>query len=326
MDFYLGVDGGGTKTEYAIVNEQGEIIAYDIKGSCDYLNVGFEGIKSNLEETIANLCKKANIGINDIKFSCFGIPNYGENLKDSAIINNIIRGIVKENFICINDVEAAYEGSLAGEPGIHIVAGTGSIVFGKDSSGNTARSGGWGDFLGDEGSAYWLAKKMLELFTKQSDGRIQKSLLYSLIKQHFCISRDLDLVDIVYKQLKTKRDKIADLQIILCKAAQNGDCYAIKAYEDAAYELFIAVKAVINNLDLGNTEGSIKVSYSGGVFKCGRYIIHPLRKYLLSSNAVLCEPLLKPVLGSVLVAIKSSNKELDFSKLPGKLARASSGL
>ena len=80
-------------------------------------------------------------------------------------------------------LKLAGRGSLALKPGINIVAGTGSIAFGKSRENVSARSGGWSTFFGDEGSCYWLGRRTMELFTKQADGRVKEGELYHILKR-----------------------------------------------------------------------------------------------------------------------------------------------
>ena len=93
---------------------------------------------------------------------------------------------------CGNDMVCAWAGSLGGEDGINIVAGTGSIGYGE-RRGKTARAGGWGEVFGDEGSAYWIAVQGLNVFTRMSDGRLPKGPLYAAFTASLGLSADLDL-------------------------------------------------------------------------------------------------------------------------------------
>lgn len=209
-----------------------------------------------------------------------GIPGYGENEKDTMIIRKIISEIIPETkFESGNDVEAAWAGSLACRAGINIVAGTGSIGFAKDQKFNTARAGGWGPFCGDEGSAYWLGRELLFLFSKESDGRLEKTELYQIVREKFNLKRDFDLIEILYNSLELKRDKIASLAIILYKAALAGDKQAALIYKSAAYEQSLIIKALIKKLSFKKNE-KITVSFSGGVFKAGSFILDPLKEFL----------------------------------------------
>ena len=105
----------------------------------------------------------------------------------------------------VNDSAAGWAGSLGLEEGINLVAGTGSIAYGQNKFGTEARAGGWDDGFSDEGSCYWLGKKALELFSKESDGRVKKGKLLEIFRYNFNLKNDFDLIDIfdeVYKLLQ----------------------------------------------------------------------------------------------------------------------------
>jgi len=273
---YLGLDGGGTKTAIVLINEAGNILSYIVKPSCHYIQIGLDGFHEILADGVKEVCKKTGKNISEIDYSFLGLPAYGENKDDVPKLEAIVRDVLQSDcFKCGNDVEAGWAGSLACQPGINLVGGTGAIGFGRDSQGNSARASGWGYFCGDEGSAYWLGKQLISLFGKEADGREKKTPLYDIVRSNFNLKRDLDFISVVYDKLERKRDKIATLALLLYQAAEEGDERAIDLYRKAAYEHSLTVKALINKLDFSNEE-EILVSYSGGVFKAGSYILKPL--------------------------------------------------
>ena len=301
--FYLGIDGGGTKTAFEIIDDKGNILSSFTTATCSYIQIGKENFGKVISEGVAGVCEKANIDISEVNYSCIGIPSFGEISSDTSdLVSIAMNALQSSNVKCVNDVEIAWAGSLACEPGINLLAGTGSMGFGVDDKNNTVRTGGWGHLFGDEGSAYWLGKKLIELFTKQADGRIEKGMTYNIVCEEFDIKSDFDFISVVYNKLKFKRDEIAKLQLLLYKAAEQGDRYAIGLYKQAAYELSLMVFAIINqlNFDAGK---SLLVSYSGGVFKAGELIFAPLREYLSGYNITLQEPILSPVTGAALYAL-----------------------
>ncbi|NLC54746.1 MAG: ATPase [Erysipelothrix sp.] len=310
---YLGIDGGGTKTEFILIDEQGNIKANVIKPTSHYKQTSFDNFKLIIESGINEICEKSSIKIVDIEFTLLGLAGYGALSKDKVKIDKIVSEILKsDKFKCVADSEVAWAGSLALQQGINIVAGTGAIGFAQDTNNNSARASGWGDLIGDEGSAYWLSIKMLSLFAKQADGRIEKTPLYYIIKDNFKIKDDFEILDIVLNQLERKRDKIAALAVLLFKAAQNNDKLAIDIYKQAAYEHFLIIKALVNKMDF-DINKDILVSYSGGVFKAKDYVLTPLTLYLKKYNPriKLIKPLLDPAKGAAIYAIFSSGNNPD---------------
>lgn len=298
---FLGVDGGGTKTAFALITADGKLLGSAVMGPSHPDQVGLDGVRQTLREGVASVCRQAAVEADTIAFSFWGLPGFGENLELVPLLENAVAEILEtDRHRCGNDVEAGWAGSLACCPGIHLVAGTGAIGFGVDPQRNTARSSGWNELFGDEGSAYWLGRNLLSLFTKESDGRLDRSPLYEIVRQELRLERDLDLL--ANMELWSQRQAVAGLARLAYEAAVQGDEYAIALFREAAVEQSLTVKAIIQQLEFPKDE-LIPVSYSGGVFKAGAFILEPLKELLAPLNAQLVEPKLTPVMGACLYAM-----------------------
>ena len=203
------------------------------------------------------------------------------------------------------------------EEGINLVAGTGSIAYGQNKFGTEARAGGWDDGFSDEGSCYWLGKKALELFSKESDGRVKKGKLLEIFRYNFNLKNDFDLIDIFDEVYKNNRTKTAELQKLLLQAAMQGDEEAIRLYEAAAEELALIIGAVYRKLEFS---GDTIVSYSGGLFHAGGFILKPLVRKLEENGICLCPPKYSPVQGAALLAAREYSRDGEF------LSRIKAGL
>lgn len=302
------MDGGGTKTSFIMTDEEGKILSHHLGDSSHYIQQGIDKFNSVISQGVNNICSFAGCKISDIDYGFFGLPAFGEDVEMTEVLKGIILEIMQQdNFDCGNDVEAGWAGSLACQPGINIVAGTGAIGFGRDSFGNSARASGWGYFCGDEGSAYWIARKMISLFGKEADGRIAKTPLYNLIREEFALERDLDFISIIYDDIGLTRDAIAGLAPLLSRAADRGDPQARKIFAEAAQEHSLTVKAIISKLDFADRK--VNVSYSGGVFQAGSHILEPFKKFLQQDNIKIFKPRLEPVTGAALYAQLIHNKK-----------------
>jgi N-acetylglucosamine kinase-like BadF-type ATPase len=233
-----------------------------------------------------------------------GIPCYGEINADGVLLKKaILEGLNMRNLTMGNDVEVGWAGSLGCQPGINIVAGTGSIAYGVDESNRAERSGGWGpDFGGDEGSAYWIGCQLVQAFSKQTDGRLPRTELYDYLRKALRLNYDFDILDITINKLKMERTEIAKFSKYVCELALRGDPVALKIFDGAALELTSMIEAVIRKLDF--KEKPIKVSYSGGVFKSGDLVLEPMLKYLKPLNIELFNPVFDPALGACLLAYR----------------------
>ncbi|MGL5244005.1 MAG: N-acetylglucosamine kinase, partial [Sarcina sp.] len=284
--------------------ELGEIKAISNSSTCHIHQVGFNGLEKILENGIFEVCTQAGITKNDLSYSFLGLPAYGENNDEKEKIIQTINKIFGNNKAsCGNDISVALAGSLAGQPGICIILGTGAIAAGLNYKLETCRTSGWGCMCGDEGSAYWIAKKGIEIFGKQSDSRLEKTPLYNIFKENLNLKTDFDLIFLIKDKYKQDRTKVANLAMLVYEAAKQGDKYAIKIYKQAAYECFLMVKGIINQLDL---DFPLNVSYAGSVFNSGELILNPLKDYLgeLSSHINVIAPILTPIKGAALNAIK----------------------
>jgi N-acetylglucosamine kinase-like BadF-type ATPase len=294
---YLGIDGGGTKTAFALMNDGGEIVSTYETGGSYFPVVGKDGLFNILYQGIHEVAK--GYDFSDI-VACGGIPMYGESEELDKALEEI-RERLPVKILFVNDVEVGYYGALGFEPGINIVAGTGSIAVGYDESGNVARNGGFGyELEGDEGSAHYIGRRLIYHFTRQIDLREERTLLYDAVMKHFNLKKDLYILGHFIENDLLERDKMAALSKMTYDLAMQKDPICIQIFEDAAYELELLTKGIMRQLDF--EKKPIKVSYSGGVFKAGDLILAPLRERLEKNDMVLVQPKNEPVYGACLKA------------------------
>ncbi len=312
MSYYLGIDGGGTKTAYLLIDEKGiEITKLETQGS-SYKDYGADAVIDSIYKNIGICMNLTNQEIGNLRGIVIGLPCYGESrIEDELIKQKMNHAFGDIPFYLTNDVEVGFAGSLGLQPGVNVVAGTGSIAFGKNSKNESARSGGWSSFFGDEGSCYWLGRRMMELFSKQADYRLERSELYPLVMKQFGLKDPIDFIDLMEKEYVPKRYKVASLQKILLKAAKAGDQSAIELYQSAADELFLLVHSIAKQLDLIGRD--FKVSFSGGLFHAKEFVIPNLEEKTRAIGGHLTLPIFTPVQGAALLAVSLfSNTSLDL--------------
>ena len=277
-NYFIGIDGGGTKTKFILANQFGEIFKTIIKPTTHYLQCGIENVGKILNEGVNEVIDGITT-INNLAHIYAAVPGYHDIKKDDVKIESSIYKYFSKELITLgNDTENALAGSLAGSIGINIISGTGSIGYGIDDKGQSYRCGGWNHlFGGDEGSAYWIASKLILEFTRQSDGRDSKTPLYQEVKKYFDLEDDYDIITKTVVELGYNRTEIAKIASLNFKLALKNDKHALRIYQEAAKELADIIIAIINNLDF---KEKINISYSGGVFKSKNFIIKPLQKYL----------------------------------------------
>lgn len=306
--YYMGIDGGGTKTRYIIANEQMNILVDFEEDTIHIHQIGAQELEHRLASNIELSCQKLKIQPNDLKYVFIGVPGYGESQEDKETIDKIVAQILKDiPYQVDNDGVVGWAAGCGCQPGINIVSGTGSIANGCNQDSVSMRCGGWGPNIGDDGSAHWLGLRVINEYTKQKDGRHEKTCLVDIIEEAYDITYLFEIVDIVFNRLKLSRPDIAKFSAMAAEAAQNGCPRCRVLFQQAAHELSLHIKILAKQLKL---KGNFIVSYTGGVFKAGETILKPLATELQYINCTLQKPLLEPCQGAVLLAYQLAGNEV----------------
>jgi N-acetylglucosamine kinase-like BadF-type ATPase len=321
VSLFLGVDGGGTKTDFLLIDEAGRVLASHRAGSAYYLETGVEALENLVVGGITATLQRGGVTAEQVAFGFIGLPAHGE---DSALTPRLDRLAAQvlpaERHRCGNDMVCGWAGALAGRDGINLVAGTGSIAYGE-WAGRQARAGGWGELFSDEGSAYWVAREALTLFSRMSDGRVERGPLYELIRQRFGLHADLDLCAAIYGPPALARSELAGLAPLAARAAAAGDVGARRVFEAAADALAALVHAVREALQ-PPPQAMLPVSYSGGMFQFGETLLNPLRVALRAGarQYEFAAPKLTPAAGAALYAARLGGAPLSSTAV-AELAR-----
>jgi len=324
---YLGIDGGGSKTAFVLIDASGQVLASHEAGSLYYLEIGLDGVRAVLRAGLAAVLGAAGLVAGDLHQVFIGIPALGEDSTLQAELEALPGSILGATpYACGNDMVCGWAGSLAAADGISIVAGTGSIAYGQ-WRGLQARAGGWGELFSDEGSAYWIAREGLNLFSRMSDGRAAPGPLLALWRQRLGLASDLDLCARVNDPNAAGRRSVASFAPLVAEAAEAGDEQARAIFGAAAGQLAGIVAATARRLGLGGAGESgpaFPVSYSGGVFQSRDLLLAPFRAALAQAlpAAELVSPRLSPVHGAVLLAARHAGAPLGELALQA-LARGS---
>lgn len=309
MKCYLGIDGGGSKTAFLLIDEAGNVLSSHTEGPAYYLEVGFTPMKEMLARGILATLKPVSLWPSSINFSFIGLPAYGE---DSALLKALDTAasptLQSERYRCGNDAICGWAGALSAQDGINVISGTGSMAYGE-FKGRSARSGGWGELFSDEGSAYWLAREGLSLFSRMSDGRTARGALYEIVREYFVLQSDLDLCAAIYS--KNQRSSLAALSALVVDAAAAGDAQCAQLLVRGANELMRQIAAVHAQLAVPENR-TMPVSYSGGMFAQSEPLLSALRRELATppGRYRLIAPRLPPDAGAALYAAKLSGAPL----------------
>lgn len=305
--YLLGIDGGGTKTAFELTDLAGLAVATHTDRGTSYRQYGFDKVLATLVKGRDSCLARVGAPSQSIAAIGIGLPFYEEFPENDKVITELIREVFSPaKVLIVNDTEVAWAGSLGCRPGINVVAGTGSVSFGRNECGGKARCGGWSIVFGDEGSSYWAGIKLMELFMKEADGRKPRGALYELVREKFSILDDIEFIALMHEEYLPHRDKVAALQMLLEQAARQGDAEAVGIYLAAADELALLVAGTRDRL--GFTK-DFAVSYSGGMFKAGDLILPTFTNHLQALGGHLTPPLYTPVHGAVLLALDSIDQK-----------------
>lgn len=293
-EIYLGVDGGGTKTAFLLDVDGKRFESKQI--TIHPKQVTKQQFFEIMKLGVGDVCEEAGIDPEEILYTFVAAPGYGQYPDTEAYIDEGIReAIGSDRFTVANDCVNGWAGSLNAKPGINLVLGTGQIGYGVDEEGNSMRSGGWGPLLGDEASGYYIGLKLLNHFTKMSDGRSDKTILYDIIREKLDLTEDMEIID---KAEKMKRDEIASLSRIFTEALDKEDPYCKDLLEEISKEAAAVIDSIIKGL---NFKEEVKVSYSGGVFNLGDRLINKIEEK--SKNKIKIEkPYTDPSEGALILA------------------------
>ena len=308
MKYLLGIDGGGSKTNLLCLDENGNTIAKAAVGATYYRQDGIPAVIERLRQGI-----EACLPAGATAAACFGMPGFGDNIaEDNAAAAQIAAAFPHIQFRFVNDVEVGWAGALALTPGVNIVGGTGSIAYGRDKTGKDFRCGGWHEFFSDEGSGYWFGKRLLRLFSMQSDGRLERTVLYDIVRQRLNLVDDYDINKLANDMYARSRKETAALQRILLEAAQQQDPYALACYRESADHLAQIVCSTINHLDFAGEP--VVVSYSGGLLNLEELIRNPMRDAIEARIKPMAldfrAPALTPCEGGALLAAEAFMPEI----------------
>ncbi|MFB7087070.1 N-acetylglucosamine kinase [Streptomyces sp. NPDC056296] len=311
---FLGVDGGGTKTAFCLVDAVGSVRARatgpGTSPSDEAGDDGSYGTLPVLADGVARVCADAGVTVADIAHAFFGLPAHGESPALTAALDALPRRLLGHDRYAVgNDMVCGWAGSLGLAAGINVISGTGSMAYGE-RAGVSARTGGWGELFGDEGSAHWIAVRGLNAFTRMSDGRLAPGPLAGVLRRHLGLGSDLDVVGrVLYGGLG--RDGVAALGRRVTEAAELGDSVAVSILDRAGRELALLADAARRRLGFAAAE-PVPVSYSGGVF-AARPVADAFRAELgrLDARFDVRPPLYEPVIGAALYAASLAGTPLD---------------
>ncbi len=258
MEIFLGIDGGGTKTCCA-VGDRISVLAQASSGGSNVVRVGEDRARSALHSAIQEACAAAKASPTDVKRACIGVAGAGR-----PEIRDVVKKLAAEILSCeidvVGDMEIAMQAAFGRGPGLIVIAGTGSIAYGRNAAGETARAGGRGFAISDEGSGHWIGRTATASALRAVDDGGNPGLLTEILK-----ALKLETVDqLVLAGNATPPPDFSSLMPVVVRAAESGDALAREVLIRAGNELAALGSTILRRLF--RNEDAVRTAMCGGVF------------------------------------------------------------
>ena len=310
MKLFLGVDGGQSGTTALIGDETGRILGEGEAGPCNHAGAleGRAKLERAVEGSVREACGQAGLNPSELEFeaACFGMSGGPEDKQE--ILRRLLR---VKRLVVTTDAVTALAGATAGGQGIITIAGTGSIAFGRDAAGRSARAGGWGYIFGDEGGAFDIVRQALRAAVRMEEGwgpptALRESLLGATG------SSDANQVLHRFYSDEWPRSRVATLAPLVDRAAAEGDTVATGILNGAAMQLAMLAAAVRGQL--WNPGDAADVAYIGGVFQ-SQFLLERFRFLVeVEEGNRVGPPLYGPAEGALLEAYRAAGVSPDLTR------------
>jgi glucosamine kinase len=301
MPLYLGIDAGGTKTDCAVSNGA-ELLGQASGPSCKLARVGREQARENLQSVIRRACEAAHVQAEDAQHVCIGMA--GASLPEAVQwAQETIREVIPGATIYVaGDHIIAHRAAFGVSPGVLVIAGTGSIAFGRNQAGETARAGGWGPNVSDEGSAFWVGREAVIAALHAYDFGGDNTLL-PMIARGWSVAPEE-----VIRLANAAEPRFPELAIAVTEAAEKGDPTAREITTRAGQALAKLGGAVIRRL--WPKAGVVPLALSGGVLQGSARIRQAFKDAMRAEHpdAALSFTTVRPVLGALEIAAQRGKR------------------
>lgn len=298
MEWVLGLDGGGSKTLLALANRDGQVLGPVWAGGINPFD------NPQWKDNLSQIWTHCPRPLSEVGFAALGMPGYGEVPAVSADLEQAAQSALGPvPHAVVNDVQVAFSGALAGESGVLVLSGTGSMAW-AGAGEKQLRVGGWGDYFGDEGSAYWIGHQALNSLSKALDGRILDAGFAAAMLQTIG-AHDFNEVLAWFYGLEHPRSEVARLAQTVDRLGTNGNPTALHLLSRASSELAQLAQTAFRLL---NEPSAQRFSYAGSVFKSAT-VSEQVRRQLAPLGSWQA-PVLAPIGGALLFAAQQAGWDI----------------
>ena len=306
MPYYLGIDGGGTKTTCAVGDESTKLVTATA-GPSNIVRVGAAQTRESLQQAVRQACAAAGIAPAQVVRTCVGASGAGRPDLASAV-REFLAEILPTPINVVGDMEIALEAAFGDDAGVIVNAGTGSFAYGRNRSGQTHRVGGWGFAIGDEGSAHWIGREAVSAILRASDedGSVGARPLAKALCKNWGAASLIDLAR------AANSVPPPDFSSLFPAVAASDDPIAEEILKCAGTELARTANVAVKRLFAKDEAGPVPVAILGSVFRHSETVrdVFYNELHALDERAEITKEVVEPVDGALRMArrVKSLNR------------------
>lgn len=299
--WFIGIDGGGTKTRAAICDGTGQVKAIAVGEGTNPLSRPWDEVERTLQACIKQVQEQAGAKAEEVAGLHIGLGG-ADHQPTKALIQAAFHDTWQERLFIDNDAIAALYAGTWGSPGIVLICGTGSIAYALTEHGERHRVGGWGYLVGDEGSGFDLGKRAAVAVLRAYDGRGEQTMMTELFLTHYGAERPNELISLIYNA-SNPRMGLAQTSGLVERAAKSGDAIALRLISEAADSLIELATTCF-----AKTNERLPVVLAGGLLTANTMLCQQLKQKASFATVV---PSVSPVIGSLVAAMARSGHSLD---------------
>jgi glucosamine kinase len=308
--YYLGIDGGGSKTTCSVADDS-SVLATVTAGASNVTRVGEARARQALHQAIRDACNAAGVAPRQIHRACIGVAGTGSpQIADT--IRRVAAELIPGEIEVTGDIQIAMAAAFGAAPGVIVIAGTGSIAYGRDAQGKTARAGGWGFATSDEGSAHWIGRttvtrllRAIDQAAADQENHEPSAVGTSPLFRNLKAAWNVQTLDEFVRTANSSPDFAALFPAIVA-APDGGDALAQRVLQQAGEELAQLAGIVVRRLfsEAATSPPNIQLAMAGGVFRYSQLVrdvfCSEVRK--LDSRLQVNSQVIDPVAGALLIA------------------------
>lgn len=301
MAYFIGIDGGGSRTRCAVGDEQRALGRAEASGS-NVVRVGAKNAREALRHVVRETCARAGVDLKKVSRVVAGIA--GAARRDIAeVVRGSLSDLLPAPVQVVGDMVIALQAAFGNGPGVVVIAGTGSIAYARNEQGETSRAGGWGWAISDQGSAHWIGREIVGAILKSQDAG-EKTALTAGVLQAWKLA---GVEQLVVAANALPPPDFAALLPLFVNAVGAGDAVAQRVLQSAALELSHIAKTAAGRVF---PSGPVQVAMAGGVFAHAPQVREAFATALAEElpGATVLPELVEPVLGALSLARQGATK------------------